>query len=47
MNRKPGSNGEKVSIIMGILRGDESAVAICTRRPPVLICKLCIILMKF
>jgi len=31
MNRKLWSNEEKVSIILEILRGDESAAAICTR----------------
>ncbi len=31
MNRKLWSNEEKVAIIIEILRGDESAAAICTR----------------
>ncbi len=31
MNRKLWSNEEKVSIVLEILRGDESAASICTR----------------
>jgi len=31
MNRKLWSNEEKVSVILEILRGDESAASICTR----------------
>ena len=31
MNRKLWSNEEKVSIVLEILRGDESAALICTR----------------
>ena len=31
MNRKLWSNEEKVSVVLEILRGDESAASICTR----------------
>ncbi len=31
MNRKLWSNEEKISIVLEVLRGDESAASICTR----------------
>ena len=31
MNRKPWSSEEKVSIVLEIIRGDESEESICTR----------------